>query len=142
MSDPVRRFEVAALRPIQITFLVAAIACLFQGRWWWLAGCVVGLLYVGTIGAKLHPFQTASDLAQGPVEGPAAIVESVLLTQDQRRRLVGEASTRVGILSGVALFVLLLAALQWRWYWAGPAALFGLVSIGGTLKYLFVLRTL
>ena len=79
MENPIRRFELAVLRPLQIAFVVAAIVSVFHGMWWCLGGCVVGVFALGVIGASLHPLQSASDLAQGPIESPAARVESRLV---------------------------------------------------------------
>ena len=74
-----KRFEVVVLRPLPVVFVVSAVVFLFKGMWWWLAGCAVGLLYLGIVGSKLHPLQSAASLAHGPTEGPAARMESEIL---------------------------------------------------------------
>lgn len=118
MIDQPRRFESLVLRPLQILFLVSAGFFLVKGMWWWLAGCAVGVLYLGIVGSKLHPLQSASDLAQGPTEGSAARIESELLSPDMKRMLVGHACTRVGIMIGIAVGMILWGALAWHWYFA------------------------
>lgn len=118
MADIAKRFEILILRPLHILFLVSAVFFLVKGMWWWLAGCAVGIIYLGIVGSKLHPFQSASDLAQGPIEGPTARIESELLPQEVKQMLVGHACTRVGILVGVTVGVISLAAFGWRWYFA------------------------
>jgi hypothetical protein len=132
----IRRFEVAVLKPLQLLLLGEVILTLLRARWWWLAAGIAGLLYLGTVGSKLHPLQSASDLAQGPIEGRAAVVESLLLPAENQRWLVSSACTRVGILSGIAVF-LTLFALDWRWYSAGAVSLIGLVTVGAILKVIF-----
>ena len=54
------RFEPVVLRPLQFAFLLAGLVCLLSGNWWPLAGCVAGVFYLGIIGSKLHPLQSAS----------------------------------------------------------------------------------
>jgi len=137
MWDPVRRFEVAILRPAQLLILAAGTVTALRGRWWWVVGCVLGLLYLGVVGSKLHPLQTASDLAQGPLEGPVAAAESAVLTQDDKRRLVDQACTRIGILAGAVLFFVLFGLFRWRWYWAVPAAWVAVMLSGAVLKLVF-----
>ena len=137
MADPVRQFEIVIMRPFQVLILGAATATVFRGQWLWLVGCVLALFYLGIVGSKLHPLQSASALAQGPLDGPAALVESAVLTVDDKRWLVGQACTRVGILVGVALFIVLLGALGWQWYWAASAASAVMIISGAVLKVIF-----
>lgn len=132
----IRRFEVAVLRPLQLMLLAEAVVMLLCARWWWSVAGVIGLLYLGTVGSKLHPLQSTSHLIQGPLKGRAAILESSLLPVDTERWLVGSACTRVGILLGVAIFLALLE-LNWHWYAAGLVSLGGLVVVGATLKLIF-----
>ena len=61
MNDPAKHFEIVILRPLQIVFLVSAAVFLLTGMWLWLAGCAVAVLYLGIVGSKLHPFQSASE---------------------------------------------------------------------------------
>jgi hypothetical protein len=65
INDPAKHFEIVILRPLQIAFLVSAAVFLLKGMWLWLAGCAVAVLYLGIVGSKLHPFQSASDLSKG-----------------------------------------------------------------------------
>ena len=86
---------------MQIATLVMAGIFLFQARWWWLGATVLGVLYLGAIGAKLHPLQSASDLAEGPLGGPAARAESEALPPEVKRLLVSRACTKVAIRVGL-----------------------------------------
>ena len=123
MTDQVRRFELFVLRPLQILFLGAAIAFLLNSIWWGVAGCAFGLLYVGIIGSKLHPLQSAQDLAKGPLENPVAAIESEMFPPILNQMLVGRACSRVGRLIGLTTGIGLWAALGWHWYAALLAAL-------------------
>lgn len=134
MSDQAKRFEISVLRPLQILFLVSAVVFLFKGMWWWLAGCAADMFYLGIVGSKLHPLQTASDLSKGPMEGPAAQIESELLSPEVKQILVGHSCTRVGILLGVTAGVVSWAALGWRWYFSLLVAWFTMVLTGAILK--------
>jgi MFS family permease len=140
MADIAKRFEILILRPLHILFLVSAVFFLVKGMWWWLAGCAVGIIYLGIVGSKLHPFQSASDLAQGPIEGPAARIESELLPQEVKQMLVGHACTRVGILVGVAVGVISLSVFGWRWYFALLIGCIIMLISGSLLK--LVLKTI
>jgi hypothetical protein len=134
--SPVRRFEIAVLRPLQLTLLGGTVVTFLRARWWWFGAGLISLLYLGTIGSKLHPMQSTSDLFQGPLKSRVAIREGSLFPADTQRCLVSSACTRVGILVGAAMFLALLA-LHWRWYSAGPVSLIGLVAVGAVLKVIF-----
>lgn len=118
MIDQAKRFEIAILRPLQGLLTISGVAFLLRGLWLWLAGCALGLLYLGVIGSELHPLQTASDLSKGPLEGRAARIESDLLPAEAKRMLVGHACTRVAILIGFSTGLVLWLARGWRWYLA------------------------
>ena len=132
----VRNFDRFVLTPIFWLFTIAALAFLIGFHWLWLAGAVFGGFYTGTIGAKMHPKQSFSDLAGGPVTGPAAAREEAALTEFQQRLLLGHACTRVGILLGVTTGVVLWGA-GFRWYLAFILGLVSLLFAGGMLKFLF-----
>lgn len=87
MKDQTKRFEISILRPLQVVILISAVIFLFKGMWWWLAGCVVCVFYLGVIGSKIHPLQSASELAQGPVKGPKAQIESDLMPPEVKQKL-------------------------------------------------------
>jgi hypothetical protein len=137
MHDQAKRFEIMILRPLQIIFIVSAVVCLFKGIWWWMAGCILGLLYLGIVGSKLHPLQSASDLAKGPTEGPVAQNESEILPPIFMQMLLGHACTRVGILLGILAGVVSWSNLGWRWYFAILFALFAMIFSGVLLKLMF-----
>jgi hypothetical protein len=137
MINHAKRFEIIILRPLQIVFLISAVVFLFKGMWWWLVGCAVSVFYLGIVGSKLHPLQSASDLAQGPIEGTAARLESELLPVSVKQMLVGHACTRVGILLGFTAGVVSWAALGWRWYFALLIALLAMLFSGALLKFTF-----
>jgi hypothetical protein len=117
--------------------LALAVLLAVRGMWLWLVTPAMALFYLGIIGSKLHPLQSARDLASGPLEGPAAGLEHSALPSDLVNVLVGHACTRVGILLGCGVGVVLWAGLGWRWYGAALLAIVAIGLIGGTLKYVF-----
>lgn len=137
MTDQVRRFELVVLRPLLVVFVVLALVCVLQGMWWSLGGCVIGLLYLGVVGSSLHSLQSASDLAQGPTEGPAAREESELLSPEIKRGLVGRACTSVAILLGLASGAVLWGVVGWSWYFAIPIAWVAMLLTGALMKLAF-----
>lgn len=128
MASQAKRFEFVILRPLQIAFLVSAVASLFQGLWWWMGGCILGLLYLGIVGTKLQTLQSAADLAQ---------TESGVIPEDVKKMLVGQACTRVGILLGVTTGVVVWLALEWGWYFSIPIAWVAMLLTGALLKLAF-----
>jgi len=54
-----RKFELLVLRPLFIAFLGSGIVLALWSHWWLAAGCVLAVAYLGTIGSKLHPLQSA-----------------------------------------------------------------------------------
>jgi hypothetical protein len=134
MTNKARRFELVILRPLQVSFVVLVLICLFQGMWWWLGGCIIAVLCLGLIGASLHPLQSASDLAQGPTRTSVAQKESELLPPEIVNVLVDRACTSIGILLGLTIGALLWGAIGWSWYIAIPLTLVAVVLTGATLK--------
>jgi hypothetical protein len=137
MADQAKRFEIVVLRPLQILFLVSAVVFLFRGMWVWLGACALGFFYLGIVGSKLHPLQSARDLAEGPLEAPSARVESERLPPEVKQMLVGHACTQVGILVGLTVGLVLWAPLGRHWYLTLPLAWVTLVFTGGLLKVAF-----
>ena len=105
--------------------------------WWWLAGCAIGASYLGIVGSKLHPLQSAADLAQGPLEGPAARIESEALPVEVGRMLVGHACTRIGIFLGLVGGVVSWAGFGLSWYFALAVAWLIMLLTGALLKLAF-----
>ena len=137
LVDQAKRFEIAILRPLQIAFLVSAVVLLLKGMWWWLVGCVGCVFYLGIIGSKLHPLQSTAALAQGPIEGPVARIESEILPAEVKQMLVGHACTRTGILLGIAGGIASWAALGLAWYFALLVAFVVTLLVGALLKLSF-----
>ena len=137
MNDQAKRFEITILRPLQVVLIISVIVMLFKGMWWWMFGCVVSIFYLGIIGSKLHPIQSASDLAKGPTEGPAAQIETVALPDAVKRMLIGHACTKVGILLGVVAGLVSWTVLGWRWYFAILIFWFIMMLSGSILKLVF-----
>jgi len=137
MTNRIRRFEVVILRPLQIAFLISAVILLFKALWLWLVGCALGTFYLGTIGSQLHPLQSASELAEGPLAGRAARIESEALPVSVTQMLVGHACTQVGILIGLSTGIILWGAFGLRWYFALPVTLFSILFAGAILKVVF-----
>lgn len=116
---------------------IAAVVFLVGFHWWWLAGAIIGSFYISFIGQGIHPRQTVSDLSEGSISGAAATREEISLSDLEHRRLLSQACTRVGILCGVTIGVVLVGTLGWRWYFAGIGSFISLVFIGAILKVLF-----
>ena len=129
-----KRFEIAILRPLYVVLLVSAAVFLFKGMWWWLAGCAVATFYLGIVGSKLHPLQSAADLAQGPIEGSGARIEAAVLPAVVKQMLVGHACTRVGIFLGVVGGVVSWAGYGLSWYFALVVACLIMLLAGALLK--------
>ena len=140
MTDRIKRFETTILRPTWLFFVLAALYFAVNTMWWWGVGCVLAVFYIGTIGSKLHPLQSATELAKGPTTGPAANAEADLLPDGVQAHLVGHACTRLGIVIGISVGVAIWGLLGWHWYWALLLGWFTLSFGGGLLKFLFVLR--
>ncbi len=135
--DRAKRFEIVVLRPVQVVFVAFALFFLIERAWLLLAACAAGLFYLGVVGSKLHPLQSASDLAQGPLQGTAAAAESESLPYELKQTLVGHACTRIGILIGATTGVVLWASLEWRWYVVLPAGYITMMLCGASLKLAF-----
>ncbi len=140
MPDQVRQFEVVILRPLWVALLATAGLLALGGHWLWLGGALLGVFYLGVIGSNLHPLQSAGDLATGPLTGPAALQEALLLPAQIQAPLVGHACTRVGLLVGVTSGVVLYSALELPWYIGLAGALLGTPAPGAILKLFFVER--
>ena len=130
-------FEHRVLKPIQLLLIATAIATVVVARWWWLGGAVVALFYLGIVGSKLHPLQTASDLAAGPTTSNAALAEALALPSSVKAMLVGHGCTRVGFLSGIYAFAIAHALAGTHWGWSVGIALFVTMVIGASLKLAF-----
>ena len=133
-ADPIRRFELYFLRPVWGAIILFTAIAAFNSRWWWVGGGILALMYIGVIGAKLHPSLTAHELSQGPLTGSATVKELGALSDTEKRILVTQACNRVGHLAAVALAVYFLAVLGWRWYIGLPVAFFGSAFFAGILR--------
>jgi hypothetical protein len=134
-----RKFEVAAIRPLWVLTLLATLLAAITRHWWSLALGIVALFVIGMIGASLHPTQSAGDLLRGPLEGPAAVVEQGLLSDDFQRLLVSRACTQLAMLLAAILAWIGIALLDWHWYVVLPVAYIIAALIGAVLKQRFVL---
>lgn len=130
------RFEVFVLRPVWLAILGAAVFCLVSALWWWLAGAMVAAFWAGAIGAKLHPLQSASTLAKGPLNNPTARIEDLLPSRLQGR-LLQRASAEVAMLVAAICAFLLIGVLGWRWYFAIPLVWLVVFVLYGALRTSF-----
>jgi hypothetical protein len=137
MADQAKRFEILVLRPLQVLFLVGAITSLVKFTWLWLVGCTVALFYLGIVGSGLHPLQSTTGLAEGPLGGPHADIESQLLSSDARRVLASHACTKVAILIACTMGVVVWAGFGWRWYSVLLVWWLAVGITGGLLKLAF-----
>ncbi|HXG35291.1 MAG TPA: hypothetical protein VNJ11_18145 [Bryobacteraceae bacterium] len=136
-TEPVVQFERGILAPLQALLVVCAVAFLAEGMWVWLAFSVAGLFYLGTICARLHPLQSARDLAAGPWSNPVARLEQRLLPAPVQRELLRKACGRVGILAGSAAGLITLFGLHWSWLPAAVLAAAAAYGAGAILARLF-----
>ena len=137
MISPIKRFEATVLKPMQILILIVAVALLLRRLWWGVPACILSLFYLGVVGFKLHPLQTAPELSQGPVAGPAAIREAEFLPIHLQVSLVSQACTRIGMLIGTGLALVLLAVFGWHWYWALAVFWLATLAVAAALKLAF-----
>jgi hypothetical protein len=111
-SRTVRLFEVIILRPCSVGFLIAAVICFLLRAWVDGVAMTVCWFFVGAIGQALphRKPQTVSELAIGSAPPP---VEEL---SHEDAFALGKATLRVGVVIGVAAFIL-----AWksglRWYW-------------------------
>jgi hypothetical protein len=109
----------------------------FHHKWWWALAGIVGVFYVGFVGARIHPTLSAAQLREGPTEGAAAKAEMEALTKDDRLNLIASAFARLH-----PVFILLLAAnflvvADWRWFVALPAAFIGGILLSALIMVTF-----
>jgi hypothetical protein len=136
-TERVVHFERGILAPLQALFVVCAVAFLAQGMWLWSASSVAGLIYLGTIGARLHPMQSARDLAAGPWCNPVALLEQRLFPAALQRQLLRQACGRVGILAGFTAGLITSYGLHWGWLGAAAFATGTGYGMGAVLAWLF-----
>ena len=137
-----KRFEILILRPLYIILIGAVFwetifSFTFKPMWLFVGVTLIGIFYLGIIGSKLHPYQSASNLAKGPLKGKAWVREQEILTPEMERLLVGHACTRVGILFGIMSGFILWFIMGWRWYFAIIVAWFINIIVGALLKLIF-----
>jgi len=137
-----KRFEILVLRPLYIVSIGAVFwetifSFIFKPMWLFVGVTLIGIFYLGIIGSKLHPYQSASDLTKGPLKGEALVREQEILTPEMERLLVGHACTRIGILFGIMSGFILWFVMDWRWYFAIIIAWFINIIVGALLKLIF-----
>jgi hypothetical protein len=98
---------------------------------------VAVMFFLGVIGSMLHPHQSARELAEGPVTGPAAIAEAAALSDAAKRLLVGRACAYVALLIGGVTALAAIAGLGFRWYSGLGSAWVVMILVGGFLKFAF-----
>ena len=139
--DPVRRLELVVLRPLWVLVAVSGAILAIKGHWAWAGAGVPCLVYLGIIGAKLHPLQGLADLAAGPLTSDAARAEAVSLSIGMKRVLASHACSRVAIFLGIAAGAISVGVLGIAWYWGLIIGFFGMSIAGGILKFVFVRPT-
>ena len=91
-------------------------------------------MYIGFVGAKLHPSLSATQLSQGPLESKAAIAEMGAMDATNKRTILIRACNSVAHLTAVTLAAYLIWGIEWPWYISLPVAFFGSALIGGILR--------
>ncbi len=111
-SRTVRLFEVIILRPCSVGFLIAAVVCFLLRAWVDGVAMTVCWFFVGTIGQALPHRKplTVPELAIGSALPP---VEEL---SHEDAIALGKATLRIGLVIGVAAFILALKS-ELRWYW-------------------------
>jgi hypothetical protein len=116
--------------------VVETIAAAIHHLWFWVLAGIVGVLYVGYIGARLHPTLNFSQLREGPTEGEPAIQEMAAMPRDEMITVIAAASRRLMLLLTALVAANLLVMTVWRWYVAIPVAyciaVLLVAMIGGT----------
>ena len=141
IADPVKRFELWFLRPLWGITIVTILAAAINLRWWWVVGGVLSVIYLGVIGAKLHPSQSAMELAQGPITSASAIADSNAMARAERAALLLRACYRVAHLLMAWSAACFMVVLGWRWYVAIPAACFAWSFVAAVLIMAFAERS-
>jgi hypothetical protein len=122
---------------VWLAVVVETIAAAFHHLWFWVLAGVVGMIYIGLVGARLHPTLSASQLREGPTEGEPAIQEMAVMSKDERLALIATALNRLIPVLATLIAANLLVLATWRWYAAIPVAFVGAMLltgvIGGTL---------
>jgi hypothetical protein len=141
IADPIKRFELWFLRPLWGMTIVTILAAAINLRWWWVVGGVFSVMYLGVIGAQLHPSRSAMELAHGPQASAAAIAESNAMARAEKAALVMRACYRVAHLLMAWSAACFIIVLGWRWYIAIPAACFAWSVIAAVLILAFAERS-
>ena len=141
IADPVKRFELWFLRPLWGITIVTILAAAINLRWWWVVGGVLSVIYLGVIGAKLHPSQSAVELAQDPITSAAEIADSNAMARAERAALLLRACYRVAHLLMAWSAACFMVVLGWRWYVAIPAACFAWSFVAAVLIMAFAERS-
>jgi hypothetical protein len=137
MKDEYKRFEIMILQPFQILFIGCIILFLLKAMWLWAGGFLLAVFYLGIIGSKLHPLQSAADLSRGPLNTPLGQAESAILLLETKKLLVGHACTRTGILLGISIGALLWKFLGLHWFIGIPIIWILMILLGAILKIIF-----
>ena len=132
MGNYGKRFEKVVLLPIQIIFIVSVVFFVINGEWLWILGSLAGMFYLGIIGQKLHPLQSAREMSEA-----LDITTLDFMPEALQRRIVSHSCTRVGILMGISTGVVLFGMLGWRWYFAFIFGLFAMTVTAILLKVAF-----
>jgi hypothetical protein len=122
---------------VWLAVVVETVAAAFQHLWFWVLAGVVGVMYVGRIGARLHPTLNASPLREGSIEGEPAIREMAAMSKEERITLIAGAFTRLIPVLAALLAANLLVLATWKWYAAIPVALIGAMLLTSVIGWTF-----
>ena len=136
MATSLRRFERQILRPIWLLMICGGLFSIVSRLWWWVAGSVVAVLYLGHVGGLLHPLQSARQLAAGPLSNPAASPE-LLIPASEQDSILAEAGTRVALVVAAFAVALLRSRADWKWVVAIPVGLIGWVALAFLLYFTY-----
>jgi hypothetical protein len=118
---------------VWLAVLVETIAAAVHHLWFWVLAGVVGVLYIGLVGARLHPALNASQLREGPTKGEPAIQEMAAMSKDERLTLIAAALNRLIPVLATLIAANLFVLTTWRWYAAVPVAFIGAIVLTGLI---------
>ena len=122
LINPIKRFEFFVVQPLWVVVVAETIAAGFYHMWLWTLAGMVGVLFVGFIGARVHPSLSASQLREGPTKGEPAIREMATMTRHEMLVAITAACGRLVLLLTFLVSANLAVFTPWRWYVVVPVA--------------------
>jgi uncharacterized protein YneF (UPF0154 family) len=122
---------------VWLAVVIETITAAVHHLWFWVFAGVVGVLYIGLVGTRLHPTLSASQMRAGPTESEPAIQEMAAMSRDERLTLIAAALNRLIPVLATLLAANLLVLATWKWYVAIPVAFIGAMLLTGVIGGMF-----